>query len=346
MPAKPVIEPIELRDQQPILQFLRGQAAGVAPSSFPPAGFLDWLSQGSAVAGLDRPILGWKLVEGEAVRGVHLVTPFRQLDADGKPFHDLVSHNFYVEESCRGLPSLALFQRLLALRGQYRLKATTANLLSAKLWRAFRATPVATSETELCQMRLRGSLVVEAMARALRGTKPFLSRLVQPAGDFAERLDRVSQGLDGLETLSPGEAIDLAVSLARQRPGPRPEISEELLRWALSDPLFPRRLVVLRVNGRRTVAALAATQRGRWSQIPIVIIQAVWCEEAGGDPVALGLLHRACLRQAAVVSYGCDTRTLRLPKGVRRRWRGGPCRWLLTPAGLPTEDRWLGFDAV
>ena len=60
-------------------------------------------------------MLGWKLTHQQEIRGVHLVTPFRNVDAAGRPFHDLVSHNFSVDEELRGIPSFGLFQRLLGL---------------------------------------------------------------------------------------------------------------------------------------------------------------------------------------------------------------------------------------
>src|SRR4029453_12562516 len=173
-------------------------------------GYLTWLAKAAAVAGFPSPMLGWKLTQQQEIRGVLLVTPFRNVDAAGRPFHDLVGHNFFVDEELRGMPSFGLFHRLLALRHQYRLKATTANDISSKLWSRLGAVAAAGTDVEFCRVRFSGSLLAEAVGRAIPRSVPLLFRCVPPNRRVAERLDKVADSLSGVEEIPTEQAIECA----------------------------------------------------------------------------------------------------------------------------------------
>ena len=95
---KPAITPIELADESAVLRILRRHMRLGSDSALPPQGYLTWLAKAAAVAGIPSPMLGWKLTHQQEIRGVLLVTPFRNVDGAGRPFHDLVGHNFFVDE--------------------------------------------------------------------------------------------------------------------------------------------------------------------------------------------------------------------------------------------------------
>ena len=346
MTSKPAITPIELADESAVLRFLRRHMRLGWDSTLPPEGYLTWLAKATVVAGFPGPMLGWKLTDQGEIRGVHLVTPFRYLDAAGRPFHDLVSHNFFVDEELRGMPSFGLFQKLLALRGQYRLKATTANDMSSKLWSRLGAVAGAGADVEVCRMRICTSVLAEGMGRALPRSVPLLFRCVPPERKLPERLNRVAAALGGVENLPVEQITQCVVELAGATPGPRLDITTEFVRWILADPVISRRLLAVRVNGRRSVVCLAGFSRGLWNQVAAISVLGIWSEGGGVDADALALVLRGCLRQAHIVRLECDTRCLQLPDKVQRRSLVAPRRWVIANPRLPSDDHWTGLDAI
>ena len=346
MTSKTAITPIELADESAVLRFLRRHMRLGWDSTLPPEGYLTWLAKAASVAGFPEPMLGWKLTEQGNIRGVHLVTPFRNLDAAGRPFHDLVSHSFFVDEELRGMPSFGLFHRLLALRGQYRLKATTANDVSSKLWSRLGAVAGAGADVEVCRMRICASVLAEGMGRALPQSVPLLLKCVPPERQLATRLDKVAGSLSCVENLPTEQLTECTAGLAGTVPGPRLDLTAEFLQWLLRDPVMPRRLLAMRVEGRRSVVCLAGLSRGLWNQVAAVSVLGIWSEGEGVDGAALALLLKGCLRQAHIVRLECDTRRLPLPDNVRRRALVASRRWVIANPGLPSEDNWTGLDAV
>jgi len=340
------ITTIEPADESAVLRILRRHMRPGWDNTLPPKGYLKWLAQAAAVAGFSGPMLGWKLTQQQEIRGAHLVTPFRNVDAAGRPFHDLVSHNFFVDEELRGMPSFGLFHRLIALRRQYRLKATTANDISSKLWSRFGAVAAAGADVEFCRMRISGAVLTEAIGRTVPKSVPLLFRCVPPNRKVAERLDKVADSLAGVEEIPTEEAIEWAAKLAATEPGPRLDMTAEFLQWILKDPLMPRRLLVIRADGRRSVVFLAGFTRGLWNQVAAISVLGIWSEGGGVNGDTLARVFDACLRQAHIVRLECDVRRLPLPAGVRRRALLAPRRWVMPNPDLPSEDNWTGLDAV
>jgi hypothetical protein len=346
MTDTPAITPIEPADEGAVLRILRRHMRLGWDSALPPQGYLTWLAKSAAVAGFPDEMLGWKLTQQKEIRGVHLVTPFRNVDAAGHPFHDLVSHNFFVDEELRGMPSFGLFQRLLALRRQYRLKATTANDISSKLWSRLGAVAAVGAEVEFCRMRFSGRVLSEALGRAIPRTVPLLFRCVPPYRNVAKRLDNVADSLSGVEKIPTAQAIECAAELASTEPGPRLDITAEFLQWILADPLIPRRLLVIRGDGRRSAVCLAGSTRGLWNQVAAISILGIWSEGGGVNGDTLARVFNACLREAHIVRLECDVRSLPLPSGIQRRTLSAPRRWVMANPDLPSEDNWTGLDAI
>jgi hypothetical protein len=346
MADKSAITPIEPADESAVLQILRRHMRLGWDSALPPHGYLTWLAKAAAVAGFPHPMLGWKLTHQNQIRGVHLTTPFRNIDGSGRPFHDLVSHNFFVDEELRGMPSLGLFQRLLALRREYRLKATTANEISSKLWSRLGAVATAGADVEFCRTRISGRVLTEAMGRAVPRSVPLLFQWVPPSRRVAERLDKVADSLDGVEKIPMEQAIEYAAKLASTEPGPRLDITAEFLQWILEDPLMPRRLMVIREDGRRSAVCLGGFTRGLWNQLAAISVLGIWSEGGGVNGDTLARVVKACSRQAHIVRLECDVRRLPSPPGVRRRALAAPRRWVMANPPLPSEDHWTGLDAV
>ena len=346
MTDRPTITPIEPADESAVLRILRRHMRLGWDSALPPQGYLTWLAKAAAVAGFPGPMLGWKLTQQQEIRGVLLVTPFRNVDAAGRPFHDLVGHNFFVDGELRGMPSFGLFQRLLALRRQYRLKATTANDISSKLWSRLGAVATAGADVEFCRTRISGRVLTEAMGRAIPRSVPLLFRCVPPSRSVAERLDSVADSLGGVEEIPAEQAIECAAELASTGPGPRLDITAEFLQWILEDPMMPRRLLVIRADGRRSAVCLAGFTRGLWNQLAAISVLGIWSEGGGVNDDTLARVFKACLRQAHIVRLECDVRRLPLPAGVRCRALLAPRRWVMANPDLPSEDHWTGLDAV
>jgi hypothetical protein len=346
MTDKPAITPIEPGDESAVLRTLRRHVRLGWDTALPPQGYLTWLAKAAAVAGFPGPMLGWKLTQQQEIRGVLLVTPFRNVDAAGRPFHDLVGHNFFVDEELRGMPSFGLFHRLLALRHQYRLKATTANDISSKLWSRLGAVAAAGTDVEFCRVRFSGSVLAEAVGRAIPRSVPLLFRCVPPNRRVAERLDKVADSLSGVEEIPTEQAIECAAEFASTEPGPRLDMTAEFFRWILEDPVMPRRLLVIRADGRRSAVCLAASTRGLWNQVPAISVLGIWSEGGRVSGDTLAGVFNACLQQAHVVRLECDVRRLPLPAGVRRRALLAPRRWVMANPDLPSEDHWTGLDAI
>jgi len=346
MTDKPAITPIEQADEGAVLRILRRHMRLGWDSALPPPGYLTWLEKAAAVAGFPSPILGWKLTQQQKTRGVLLVTPFRNIDADGRPFHDLVGHNFFVDEELRGLPSFGLFQRMLALRGRARLKATTTNDISSKLWSRLGAVATAGADVEFCRTRVSGKVLTEAIGRAIPRSVPLLFRCVPPSRNMSERLDRVADSLGGVEDIPREQAIECAAKLASTEPGPRLDITAEFLEWILADPVVPRRLLVIRADGRLSAVCLAGFTRGLWNQIPAIAVVGIWSEGGGVNGDTLTRVFDACFRQAHMVRLECDVRRLQLPAGIRCRTLRAPRRWIMANPDLPSDDHWTGLDAL
>jgi hypothetical protein len=346
MTDTPAIAPIEPADESAVLRIIRRHMRLGWDSALPPPGYLTWLANAAAVAGFPGPMLGWKLTQKQEIRGLLLVTPFRNVDATGRPFHDLVGHNFFVDEELRGMPSFGLFHQLLALRRHYRLKATTANDISSKLWSRLGAVATAGADVELCRTRISGRVVAEAMGRAVPRSVPLLFRCVPPRREMAERLDRVAESLRGVEEIQTEQVIERAARLASAEAGPRLDMTADFLRWILEDPMTPRRLLMVRVNGRSSVVCLAGFTRGLWNQLAAISVLGIWSEGGRDNGDTIACVLKACLREAHIVRMECDVRRLPLPAGIRCRALTAPRRWVMANAALPSEDHWTGLDAL
>jgi hypothetical protein len=163
---------------------------------------------------------------------------------------------------------------------------------------------------------------------------------------LAERLDRVADSLRGAEEIPTEQAIECAAELASTEPGPKLDITADFMRWLLNDPVVPRRLLVIRGDGRRSAVCLGGFTRGLWNQIAAISVLGIWSEGGGVNRDTLARVFNACLRQAHVVRLECDARRLTLPTGVRRRALLAPRRWVMANPALPSEDHWTGLDAV
>jgi hypothetical protein len=291
--------------------------------------------------------LGWKLTDRDRIVGVLFVAPFRNVDVRGQTFHDLVAHNYYVDECCRGLPALALLQRFLSFKNQFRLKATTANATSGALWRNLRGTSVAGSDVEYYEGRLSLPLLAEAFYRKLPRLGWIFNYARSNEGEkSADRLDDAMRSLGVMVTACGDAAIDAAASFAASLPRPRLEITAPFLGWILANPWMPHRICVLRNGSRSTAVVLAALARGQRRQIAAISIRGVWSEGGSIDAAALAAVHRACVRSADLVSYGCEVSDLVLPAGTKRRLLDGHRRWIIASSDKPCMDRWLGLDGV
>ena len=344
--VKPVVTQIELSDAPEALRFLRTSIGRAPDSDCPPHQWLTWLGCASTVAGAEAP-LGWKLTDQGRIVGVLFVAPFRNVDVRGHAFHDLVGHNYYVDECGRGLPAFALMQRFLSFKKKFRLKATTANAISGTLWRNLQGKAVAGSDVESYEARLSMALVAEAFYRKV----PRLSRLFRyppsiERGMLSARLDEAIRALGRMVTACGEDAIDAAASFADTLPRPRLDVTASLLGWVLANPWIPHRVFLVRDGPRSTAVVLAALGRGQRSQIATISIRAVWSEGGSIDVGALAAIHRACVRSADLVSYGCEVSGLALPAGTKQRTLDGHRRWLIASADKPGTDHWLGLDSV
>ena len=343
---KPVVTEIELSDAPEALRFLRASIGRAPDSNSPPNQWLTWLRCASTVAGVEAP-LGWKLTDRGRIVGVLFVAPFRNVDVRGHAFHDLVSHNYYVDECCRGLSALALFQRFLSFKKQFRLKATTANAISGALWRNFQGKAVAGSDVEHYEGRLSLPLLAEAVYRKLPRLGwlfPYARSSEQAMG--SARLDEAMRSLGGMVTACGDDAIDAAASFAATLPRPRLDVTAPLLRWVLANPWIPHRIFLLSRGPRSTAFVLAALARGRRRQIAAISIRGVCSEGGSVDAGALAAVHRACVQSADLMSYGCDVTGLVLPAGTKRRPLDSHRRWMIAAPDKPSTDQWLGLDGV
>jgi hypothetical protein len=232
------------------------------------------------------------------------------------------------------------------LRRQYRLKATTANGISSKLWSRLGAVATAGADVEFCRTRISARVLTEAMGRAVPKSVPLLFRCVPPCREIAERLDRVVESLSGVEEISTKQSIERAGEIASAEPGPRLDVTADFLRWILKDPMTPHRLLMVRVNGKGSVVCLAGFTRGLWNQLAAISVLGIWSEGGHDNGDTIARVLNACLRQAHIVRMECDVRRLALPAGIRRRALLAPRRWVMADAALPVDDHWTGLDAL
>ena len=342
----PTVTPIQLSDAPEALRFLRVSGGHAPECESPPDDWIAWLGRGITLAGVEAP-LGWKLTVGGRIVGVHFVTPFRNRDDHGQPFYDLVSHNYYVDVSCRGPRGLALFHRFLSLNKQFRLKATTANAISGALWKYFHGVAVQHSDVEFYEAPLSTSLIAEAFYRTSPRFDFLFARLRSyDRATLSDRLDNVVRSLAGMVTAAGTEATVTAASLAVALPRPSLDVTAPFLEWTLANPWQPHRLLLLRQRGRSTVVVLSGQSRGLRQQIAAISIRSIWTEGGTIDDTVLAAVHRACAQSAHMVNYGCDVSGLSLPSGTKRRVLDGPRRWIIAPPETPTADRWLGLDGI
>lgn len=346
MTVKFQIEPITLSDESAVRAFLIKAIARPGAEAAMPVGWLAWLARGAAAAGVPEIPVGWKLMAGGEIGGVHLVVPFR-VAAEGGEAISIQSAGYYVDPRWHGPASGALFLALMKYKARYHCSVGTANEASAAVWRAFKAEEQAGSGEEWCVMRFSTALVEEALVRRAR----WLTKVL-PGGaeglrvSLPRRLADFRRGLGAAVTAGGQEAIAACAALAYRGAGAIPTAA--LLEWKLGSPDARHELLSLQIGGRPCAAFFTAGPRGHRGQTPALGVSAVWGPAWESDPAAvLCAILRAARTQFPFValSFGPVPECLR-PR-LRCRALDASRRWVvLCPGQAPVLPGWNGLDAL
>lgn len=341
------IEPILPADEAAVVAFLASQIERPGAEAGMPPGWLAWMTAAAACAGHPEVGVGWKLVAGGELAGVHLMVPVRVAAENGGESVTVQSSGFYVAPQWHGPASGALFLTLMKHRCRFHCSVSTANKAAGGVWLAFRGQPMPGSDGEDCAIVPRPSVIEEAVVRRVSP----LGRLLRKCGGNARasltgRLGKFRKRLGSAVTAHGMEAVEAAAALPWNGAGAVPSVA--LLRWRLSEPDPRHQLMLLEVEGRKCAAFCTASARGHRGQIPALIFAAVWGPAWEADPAAVtALLLGAARREFAMISTGFSP----LPEPVRRLFRprklDAPRRWMVpSSAQLPPLAGWNGLDSL
>lgn len=203
------IRELEQSDIKSVAEFQLAETIrqGVDPTSaLEGADRLTWLLFDNPFAAPEVP-RGWVLRDNQnAILGVMFCIPW-QFDVPGAgAVTALMSSGFYVRPDARGA-GLAIFKKYLNQASRYLLFCTTANELTATLWKQFGARPIPGSNQELLWIVTKHGLAEEVVYRKTR------SQVLGRAAGFAARCvpsSRLSGGAaSALKRLGPAEAAQM-----------------------------------------------------------------------------------------------------------------------------------------
>lgn len=346
MSPKFQIEPISLGDEAEVRAFLsKSISRPGAAAAFPP-GWLAWLAEASTVAGVEGIPLGWKLIAGGELGGVHLIAPFR-VAAQGGEALSIQSAGYYADPRWHGPASGALFLALMKFRSRYHCSVGTANEASSRVWQAFKAEELQGSGEEWCSLRLSAPLIEEALVRRARWMVRFLhSEATALRDSLPRRLESVQRRLGSAVQVSGVEAADSCAALPSTGGGAVP--SRALLLWKLSAPGARCSLLRLSVSGKECAVFLTAGPRGHRGQTPALSVSSVWGPAWDSHPAeAMALLIRSARPVFPFITAGFGPVPGAVRPLMRSRKLDASRRWIHPSAAQPPlVPGWNGLDAL
>ena len=328
--------------------FLARESTGADPTSDAAAAAsarLRWLMLENP-ARLDDVPLGWVLRDDRgAIVGAMTCVPGR-FAVNGHRFTALMSSNYYVSPSQRGV-GLGIFLRYLKLGGRFPLYCTTAGGQSGPLWERFGGFAIADQDHEMLGVAGPGAVVEEAvwrrtgsrwLARAAGG-----SAVVLPRGAW-----RRAAGDAELEELSTVEAVT-AIGLPESTEVVSTVRDRAYLHWRyFSHGAQHRAMFAYRRAGaaRPSMVVVERVVRGHRGQIRGLTVSDLWGPLPPEDlPLLAGLLDAKYSRSydMLVIRGQSPARQEALCRaGFVRRGFAAPVAWCIDRAGmLPTRDWYL-----
>jgi hypothetical protein len=346
MSGKFQIEPITPSDEGAVRAFMTKAIARPGAAAATPAGWLGWLSQGAAVAGVTEIPVGWKLMAEGEMGGVHLVVPFRVAAGDGEAI-SIQSAGYYVDPRWHGPASGALFLALMKYRARFHCSVGTANEASARVWRAFKAEEQKESGHEWCRLRFSAALLEEALVRRMRCLRKLFPReALALRASLPRRLEELKKNLGPAVKAAGRDAVAPCAALPFHAGGALP--TAPLLEWKLNAPEPRYTLLHFDMGGLPGAVFLTAAPRGHRGQTPTLSVSALWGPAWDADPAGvLTRIIRAGGRAFPFITLGFGTVPESVRPLLRSRTLDAPRRWVAhSPAQPPARPGWNGLDAL